>query len=216
MGWEPRHLVETKNIYIILTYIENWSLLTQTLQTPPIPPGAPSSPALPWRLRTKTALACAARFFFRFWSQWYLIMIMWIISGTVGFRRSPVLPFFDNFVSVSSPTRCAPSWFSSSMILKGQINCVTQLMLYIGDKLSSSIFCCLSVSVSGIGNTWPNLHFFQYIQAYKPFADHVPPNTKQYQLILTKYQPVSSYTEPVPSSTTYNSSFDESRTVYLV
>ena len=83
------------------------------------------------------------------------------------------------------------------------------------------------------GNTRPNLHFFQYIQAYKPFADHVPPNTKQYQLILTKYQPVSSYTDPVPSSTTYNSSsrkaqfsqlnnlsfydsFDESRTVYLV
>ena len=122
MGWEPRHMVETKNIYIILTYIDNWSLLTPTLQTPPIPPGAPSSPALPWRLRTKTALACAARFFFRFWSQWYLIMIMWIISGTVGFRRSPVLPFFDNFVSVSSPTRCAPSLFSSSMILKGQIN----------------------------------------------------------------------------------------------
>ena len=44
------------------------------------------------------------------------------------------------------------------------------------------------------------------IQAYKPFADPVPPNTKQYQLILTKYQPVSSYTDPVPSSTTYDSS----------
>ena len=95
-------------------------------------------------------------------------------------------------------------------------NRVTQLMLYTGDKLSSNTFCCLSVSVSGIGNTRSNLHFFQYIQAYKPFADHIPPNIKQYQLILTKYQPVSSYTDPVPSSTTYNSSFDESRTVYLV
>ena len=112
-------------------------------------------------------------------------------------------------------------------------NCVTQLKLYTADKLSSPIFCCLSLSVSGIGNTRPNLYFFQYIQAYKPFADPVPPNTKQYQLILTKYQPVSSYTDPVPSSTTYNSSsrkaqfsqlnnfsfydsFDESRTVYLV
>ena len=87
--------------------------------------------------------------------------------------------------------------------------------------------------MSGIGNTRPNLHFFQYIQAYKPFADPVPPNTKQYQLILTKYQPVLSYTDPVPSSTNYNSSsrkaqfnqlnnfsfydsVDESRTVYLV
>ena len=42
-------------------------------------------------------------------------------------------------------------------------NCVTQLMIYTGDKLSSTIL--LSVSVSGIGNTQPNLHFFQYIQA---------------------------------------------------
>ena len=63
---------------------------------------------------------------------------------------------------------------------------------------------CLSVCLWGIGVTRPNLHFFQYIQAYKPFADPVPPNTKQYQLILTKYRPVLSYTDPVPSSTTYN------------
>ena len=47
--------------------------------------------------------------------------------------------------------------------------------------------------MSGIGNIRPNLHFFQYIQAYKPFANPVPPNTKQYKLILTKYQPVSSF-----------------------
>ena len=92
----------------------------------------------------------------------------------------------------------------------------------------SFLVCFLGISV-----TRSNLHFFQYIQAYKPFAVHVPPNTKQYQLILTKYQPVSSYTDQVPSSITYNSSsrkaqvsqlnnlsfydsFDESRTVYLV
>ena len=75
-------------------------------------------------------------------------------------------------------------------------------------RLSSSIFPCLSfVRLSPrYGNIRPNLHFFQYIQAYKPFADPVPPNTKQYQHILTKYQPVSSYTDPVPSSTTYYSS----------
>ena len=51
-----------------------------------------------------------------------------------------------------------------------------------------SVVCLMS----GIGDTQPNLQFFQYIQAYKPFADPVPPNTKHYQLILTKYQPVSS------------------------
>ena len=49
--------------------------------------------------------------------------------------------------------------------------------------------------LSGIGVTRPNLHLFKYIQAYKPFADPVLPNTKQYKLILTKYQPVSSYTD---------------------
>ena len=87
--------------------------------------------------------------------------------------------------------------------------------------------------MSGIGNTRPNLHSVQYIQAYKPFSHPLPPNIKQYQLILTKYQPVSSYTDPVLSSTTYNlssrkaqfsqlnnlsfyDSFDESRIVYLV
>ena len=59
------------------------------------------------------------------------------------------------------------------------------------------------------------------------------PYTKQNQRKLAKYQPVSSDTDSVPSSTTYNSSFrkaqssqlinfsfydsfDESRTVYLV
>ena len=49
------------------------------------------------------------------------------------------------------------------------INCVTQLKLDTVEKLSSSIFCCLS----GIGVTRPNLHVFQYIQAYKPFADPI-------------------------------------------
>ena len=34
------------------------------MQTPPLPPGAPSSPALPWRLRTKTKIAdCPARLY---------------------------------------------------------------------------------------------------------------------------------------------------------
>ena len=67
-------------------------------------------------------------------------------------------------------------------------NCVTQLMLYTGDKLSSTIFCCLSVCQGSVTpdqiSTFSNI----YIQAYKPFADPVPPDTKQYQLILTSDQ----------------------------
>ena len=46
-------------------------------------------------------------------------------------------------------------------------NYVTQLKLQILDKLSSSIFGCLWVSVSRIGDTQPNLLFFQYILAQK-------------------------------------------------
>ena len=112
-------------------------------------------------------------------------------------------------------------------------NCVTQLMLYTGDKLSSPIFP-LWVSVSGIGVTRPNLHFFQYIQAYKPFANPVPPNTStstnsywpstsQYRHILTQYHQVPliiHHLVRLTSDNWINFSFlgliYESRTVYLV
>ena len=94
-----------------------------------------------------------------------------------------------------------------------------------------SVYRCVCVCQASV--TPDKISTFSIIQEYKSFADHAPPNTKQYQLILTKYQPVSSYTDPVPSSITYNSSFrkaqfrqlnnfpiydsfDESRTVYLV
>ena len=126
------------------------------------------------------------------------------------------------------PSSSLPSIWQ--LILQLELYCVTQLMLYTGDKLSSPIFCCLCVRHRCHPTKSP---FSQYIQAKKPFADPEPPNTKQYQLILTKYQRISSYTDPEPSSTTYNSSsrkaqfsqlnnfsfyhsFDESRTVYLV
>ena len=67
------------------------------------------------------------------------------------------------------------------------INCVTQLKLYTVDKLSSSIFCCLSVR-----HRWhlTKNRLFPIYKAYKPFADPVPPNIKQYQL----------YTGQVPAS----------------
>ena len=46
---------------------------------------------------------------------------------------------------------------------------------------------CEWVSESGIGVTRPNLHFFQYIQAYKPYTDPIPPITNQYQHKMTHY-----------------------------
>ena len=60
--------------------------------------------------------------------------------------------------------------------------CVTQLKLWILDKLSSSIFCCLSISSgSGIGDTRPKLQFFNIYRHKSP--------------ILTLYHQVSSSTK---------------------
>ena len=86
-------------------------------------------------------------------------------------------------------------------------NCVTQLKLYTGDKLSSPIFWCLSVCQSVRHRCHPTKSLpFPIYKGIQALADPVPPKTNQFQLILTKYQPVSSYTDPVPSSTTFNSS----------
>ena len=84
--------------------------------------------------------------------------------------------------------------------LRLQEHCVTQLELY-----TVYYVVCLCVYQALVAPDQIST-FFQYIQAYKPFTDPVLSNTKQYQFMLTKYQPVSSYTDPVPSSTTYNSS----------
>ena len=82
-------------------------------------------------------------------------------------------------------------------------HCVTQLKLYTSDKLSSTIFCCLWVRHRLDLTKSPRFPIYTGIQT---FADPVPPKTKQFQLILTENQPVLSYTDPVPSSTTFNSS----------
>ena len=59
--------------------------------------------------------------------------------------------------------------------------------------ISVSIVCQKRYSVvcvSGIGVTHSNIHFFKYIQAYKPYADTVPHNTMQYQFVLTQYHQI--------------------------
>ena len=59
-------------------------------------------------------------------------------------------------------------WLHISTYIKLSMGsyCVTQLKLYTLGKLSSPIFCCLSVCLWGIGNTRLNLHFFQYVCMY--------------------------------------------------
>ena len=61
--------------------------------------------------------------------------------------------------------------------------------------LSNSVFP-FSSSFSRYGDTRPNLHFFQYIQAIKPHINPVPLNSKPYQIILTHYHQVPSSTAP--------------------
>ena len=41
------------------------------------------------------------------------------------------------------------------------------------------------MSEQHIGNTRPNLHFFQYLESQVPYTDPVPPSTKQYRYMLT-------------------------------
>ena len=67
-----------------------------------------------------------------------------------------------------------------------ELHC-SDVCTWLNKLLSSPIFCCLSVRHRC--HPTKSTHF-PYIQAFKPFADPVPPNTKQYQLILTKYQPL--------------------------
>ena len=74
----------------------------------------------------------------------------------------------------------------------GSCSCL-KLINFLNFKLETNWAALYSVvceSVRDGYNTWPNLHFFQYIQAKKPFDDPVLPNTKQYQLILTQYHQV--------------------------
>ena len=63
------------------------------------------------------------------------------------------------------------------------------LILY--KELSSTIFP-LWVSLSGIGNTCPDLHFLQYIKAWMSSTDPVSSITNCYRLIV-------SYTDPIHS-----------------
>ena len=70
--------------------------------------------------------------------------------------------------------------------------------------------------MSGIDVTRPNIHFFQYIQAYKPYADPVLHNTEQYQFILTGITYNSSSRKAQLKNFSFYDSLDESRTVYLV
>ena len=56
-------------------------------------------------------------------------------------------------------------------------NCVTQLMLYTGDKLSSTIFCCLSVCEASVSP--------DQISTFSNIYRHTSPLLTQYNLILS-------------------------------
>ena len=71
-------------------------------------------------------------------------------------------------------------------------HCVSSVPLLLFRSLSSTIFPCLSVSLSGVGVTLPKLHFFNiYImKADMLHNDPVPLRINQYHFILTQYHQV--------------------------
>ena len=68
---------------------------------------------------------------------------------------------------------------------------------------SSSIFPWLLSSSSHYGNTRPNLHSFQYIQALYILTQYhlIPSSTKLYWPSTTNYQPVPPNTDPASTKT---------------
>ena len=82
------------------------------------------------------------------------------------------------------------------------VHCVTQLKLDTGEKLSSTIFCCLCVSEASVSP--------DQISTFSNIYRHTSPLLTQYNLILsstelyrpstTMYQPVPPHTDPVPPS----------------
>ena len=66
-------------------------------------------------------------------------------SGSCEFYGSRLDGGFGRYCGSSGSCWSCGSCGSGKFVMPSLCNCVTQLMLYTGDKLSSSIFCCLSV-----------------------------------------------------------------------
>ena len=92
------------------------------------------------------------------WSSWESGETRKLMIGSHRIRPSVYVHFtkYMNFIQARWDLRK----YVWTMIMI--TNCVTQLKLYTGYKLSSPIFCCLWVCLSGISVTRPNLHFFKY------------------------------------------------------
>ena len=90
--------------------------------------------------------------------------------------------------------------------------CVTQLMLYTGDKLSSSIFCCLWVCQASVSpdqiSTFSNIyrHTSPLLTMYHLIWSSTKlywPSTSQYRNILTQYHQVPLITHHLMSHAQY-------------
>ena len=96
--------------------------------------------------------------------------------------------------------------------------CVTQLMLYTGEKLSSPIFCCLSVCQASVSpdqiSTFSNIyrHTCPLLTMYHLISSSTNlywPSTSQYRHILTQYHQVPLIIYHLMSHAQYTwSSFD--------
>ena len=110
-------------------------------------------------------------------------------------RKRPLVCFGWFAVSASFPqrglayvtTQPQPLWDHSS----SNFHCVTQLKLDTGEKLSSTIFCCLCVSEASVSP--------DQISTFSNIYRHTSPLLTQYNLILSSAVPT--YTDPLPPST---------------
>ena len=65
----------------------------------------------------------------------------------------------------------------------------------ISQELCSTIFQSLSLSLFAMGNTWPDIHFFQYIKATGSAMTQELTDTTLHWPSTTKYQQLLSYTD---------------------
>ena len=111
-------------------------------------------------------------------------------TQTIGTRMRKYSESVGRSYVASSVARWV-TWFEK--------NCVTQLMLYTGDKLSSPIFCCLWVCQASVSpdqiSTFSNIyrHTSPLLTMYHLISSSTNlywPSTSQYRHILTQYHQV--------------------------
>ena len=115
------------------------------------------------------------------------VLRLYHISFNVNLASQATKPF---------PQSCGAKYFSQQspfiFLAQKSLYCVTRapLLYFIRSWVALSFKV---VSLSGIGNTCPDLHFLQYIKAWMSSTDPVSSITNCYRLIVSYTDPVHSF-----------------------